>query len=160
MTLRASRAGSRQGFTLIELIIAVVVIGLLAMVAIPSVMEAIRKSRRTDAFNALAAVQQSQERFRSTRSQYAGNALLTVSTTADPPGLGLPSTSPSGYYSVSLSGDSATGYTAIATAVSGSSQVKDVGCQVMAVRMTAGNLSYGSGATGPDWADPRRCWAR
>lgn len=160
MPFRPARARPQHGFTLIELIVAVVVIGLLAVVALPSMLDYIRKSRRTDAFNALATVQAAQERYRSTRSAYAGSALLTAGVADDPPGLGLTNTSPSGYYSISLSGDGPTGYTATATAVSGSSQANDAGCQVMAVRMAAGNIGYGSGATSPEWTDPKRCWAR
>lgn len=38
-----------SGFTLVELLIVMVVAGILAMVAVPSYQESVRKSRRTDA---------------------------------------------------------------------------------------------------------------
>ncbi len=146
-----------RGFTLIELMMAVVIIGVLAAIAYPTFMDAIRKSRRSDGFAALTAVQQAQERWRSNKAAYADNAKLTL---VHPDGLGLVATSSSGYYGIALSGDSATGYVATATAVSGRSQTDDSSCGKLAVRMNGGDLSYGSGASTIDWADPGKCWAR
>jgi type IV pilus assembly protein PilE len=154
------------GFTLVELMIAVVVIGVLAAIAIPAFTDAIRKSRRSDAFAALSTIQQAQERWRSNNASYA-TLLGNTATAGDPPnGLGLSTTSPSAYYTVSLSGVGNSGYTALAVAASDKSQASDAGCQVMAVRMTGGNLLYGSAAAvaGLDWSatnpDASRCWAR
>ncbi len=141
-----------RGFTTIELLIALVVLGLLVVVALPSFRDQLRKARRSDAVAALANLQQAQERWRSTNALYAPNAQLTT-------GLAQKSTSASGYYTLAITANSATGYTATATAVSGTSQADDTGCTLLAVRMESGNLSYGSGS-GPDWSDTRRCWAR
>jgi type IV pilus assembly protein PilE len=144
-----------RGFTLIELLIAVVVVGILAAVAYPSFMDSIRKGRRSDAFQALNAVQQAQERYRSDNAQYA-------STLAALPG--SPSaTSPNGYYTVALSGASATGYTLTASAVAGKSQASDGDCAQLRVRVAGGNLFYSSdtvgGSTFTEGAS-NRCWAR
>jgi type IV pilus assembly protein PilE len=96
----AAAARSGRGFSLIELMIALVVLGLLAGVALPSFLDAIRKSRRSDAMTALNTVMQAQERFRSNRAAYASS--LTNGAAGDPPGLGLSETSPSGYYTLSI----------------------------------------------------------
>ena len=153
------RAGQR-GFTLIELMIAVVVVAILAMVALPAYQDSIHRNRRSEAVTALMAVQQAQERWRSNHSRYANDGEMTASPTADPPGLGLPATTSSGYYGIAISEPSVAGYIATARAVAGTSQAKDGDCKVLAVRMAGGNLSYGSGSGTVDWADPGRCWVR
>nr|WP_316639367.1 type IV pilin protein [uncultured Roseateles sp.] len=154
-TLRPPRHGI-QGFTLIELMIVVVVVGLLAAVALPSFMDSIRKSRRSDAYSAIALVQQAQERFRSNHASYA--PLSDPDVPAN--GLGLPGESASGYYTLSLSNVTATTYTITATANTGKSQASDGNCKLLGVRMQGGNVSYGSGASTMDWTDPNRCWAK
>lgn len=52
----------RQGFTLIELMIAVAIVGILAAIAYPSYLEQVRKSRRADAQAALLELTQFMER--------------------------------------------------------------------------------------------------
>jgi type IV pilus assembly protein PilE len=124
-------------------------------------MDSIRKSRRSEAFTALAQVQQAQEWWRGNHAAYAGNADLAVARNADPPGLGLKATTPNRYYAIAISGDSAAGYTATATAVAGTSQASDASCKTMAVRMTDGNLEYaGCGGGGCAFAPTNACWAR
>lgn len=139
--------------------IVVIVIGLLAAVALPSFIDSMRKSRRSDAFAAIAAVQQAQERWRSSHASYA-TELGNTSETVEPNGLRLTGTSSSGYYTLALSSVSSTSYTVTATAVSGKSQAQDGNCKLLAVRMQGGNPSYGSGASSADWADPGKCWAK
>jgi type IV pilus assembly protein PilE len=149
-----------RGFTLIELMIAVVIVVVLAAVALPSFFDSLYKSRRTDAFTAIAAVQQAQERHRSNNASYSSD--LTAATSADPPGLGLSSTTSSGYYSIALSSVSPTGYTVSAVAVDGKSQVKDGNCARLAARMTGARIEYGSCATCSTFtfAESDACWAR
>lgn len=147
------------GFTLIELMIAIVVIGLLAALAYPTFMGAIRKGRRSDAFAALAALQQAQERWRSSNGVYADNTQLTLATNGSPPGLGIAATTASGYYGIAITAANATSYTATATATSGTSQAQDGSCTLLAVQMQGGNIGYGSGTT-IDWTDTNKCWAR
>ena len=139
--------------------IAVVVVALLASIALPSFMDSIRKSRRSEAFAALAQVQLAQERWRSNGSSYAES--LTNAANGTPPGLGMASaTTAKGYYTLSLSGAGASGYTVTATAVAGTSQASDGNCKVLAAQVQGGNLSYGSGADAAAYPDANRCWAK
>ncbi len=151
------------GFTIVELVIVLVIIGVLTALVFPSFMDAVRKGRRTEAFGKLNAVQLAQERWRANNAAYS--AVLTSAPTASPPGLGIPATSADGRYALSIEADPATAattYSATATAVSGSSQAADGSCAKLAVRIRDGNIEYGSAVAGgaPDYTAGNRCWAR
>ncbi|HRD96845.1 MAG TPA: type IV pilin protein [Rubrivivax sp.] len=153
MSYRPDRPATiRRGFSLIELMIAIAVIGLLAAVALPSFMDSVRKSRRSEAIAAMAAIQQAQERWRASNPTY-------TTTWAN---LAASSATPKGYYTLTLSTpaapDDGIGYDVVATAAS--SQADDTPCKKMAVELRRGNLRYGSGTNAIDWADPNRCWAK
>ncbi len=144
---------ARQGgFTLIELMIAIAIVGLLLAVALPAFMDSIRKSRRSDAFLALNAAVQAQERYRANNASYAASVAV----------LGLPATSSNGYYGVAVSGESPTGYTVTATATAGKSQTSDGNCVKLQIRAANGNVFYGSsdGVAAFDEAANNRCWGR
>lgn len=150
------------GFTLIELMIAVVVVAILAAIALPAFMDSIRKSRRSDALAALSTLQQAQERWRGNHPSYATDLANTAAAGDPPNGLGLSAATSAGYYGIELTGVDATGYTATATATSGKSQAEDGSCVRLSVRMAGGNIVYGSAeATGSfDESSNNRCWAR
>ena len=149
-----------QGFTMIEAMIVVAVVGILAAIALPSFLDSIRKSHRSDAFAALAAVQQAQERWRGNRSTYA--ASLTNGAADTPPGLGLSAVSSKGYYALSIDAAGATGFTATATGTAGTSQAGDGNCRRLRVRVDRGNIFYGSAASEGEFDESaaNRCWAR
>ena len=148
------------GFSLIELMIAVAVLGIIVAVALPSYNSSIRKSRRTDAFTALNSVQQAQERWRANNPGFSDQ--LTAAATATPPGLAQAATTANGHYTVSLDAVTLTGYSAIATAVSTSSQAQDDACARLRVRIEAGNIRYGSATSlgSFDESAGNRCWSR
>lgn len=60
-----------RGFTLIEVMVVVAIVGLLAMVAIPSYLDHLKKGRRTDAKTALFEFATRQERHASIKNVYA-----------------------------------------------------------------------------------------
>lgn len=149
-----------EGFSLIEMLIAIAIVAILAGIAFPSFMDSIRKGRRAEAFAALNKVQQAQERWR------AGNPAYTTNLTGPPPpasgaGLGLQSTTPSNYYTIEIPAAAATSYEATATATAGSSQASDRDCSKLGVRVTGGTLEYaGSGSGTLVYAATHKCWAR
>ena len=164
-THASGHAGCRgaAGFTLIEVLIVVVIVGILAAIALPSFIDSIRDSRRADAFAALTQLQLAQERFRGNRREFA--ASITAAPDDVPPGLGLPAAaaiSPRGHYTLAIDAASASGYTITATAVAGGTQAGDAGCQRLRIRVERGNVFYESaGLTGGfDETDANRCWRR
>ncbi|MEY2873766.1 MAG: hypothetical protein RLZZ373_1137, partial [Pseudomonadota bacterium] len=96
-----ARARTR-GFTLMELMIAVAVVGILAGAAVPSYREHIASSRRTDAKSALMAIAQLMERGYTERGTYAGLALGATGI--------YPATSPQGYYTLTIVSQDADGF--------------------------------------------------
>jgi type IV pilus assembly protein PilE len=150
---------SGDGFSLVELMVAVAIAGLLAAVALPTFLDSMRKGRRSEAFAALAQVQQAQERWRANHPNYA--ASVSNAANGDPPGLGLPATTnPAGYYTLALSDVSATAYTATATAAG--SQANDTPCVKLVVKVDGGSLTNSSfdGNGTEDTTNASRCWTR
>jgi type IV pilus assembly protein PilE len=106
-----------KGFTLIELMIVVTVISILAAIAYPSYRDYIRKARRADAQAALAAAQLEQQKLRSNCRFYGETlgAANNCDATAAASTVRLAATSPDGWYAITLSNASSTGFTVTAT---------------------------------------------
>lgn len=84
-----TRNPRNQGFTITELMIAVVIIGVLATIAIPSFTSYIYKARVTEATNFLASIKQRQESYRNEFGQYCdvSNGDLDTTFPAGDPGI-------------------------------------------------------------------------
>jgi type IV pilus assembly protein PilE len=129
------------GFTLIELMIVCVVVAVLGMLALPSYLQQVRKSRRSDAIDATSTVLQAQERWRANNTTYSANF-----TNLAP----LTNASRAGYYQLAITAATATGYTLTATAVNGRGQEHDSGCATLTATVDRGAVTYA----------PSGCWSR
>jgi type IV pilus assembly protein PilE len=148
------------GYTLIELMAVVVIVGILSAVAYPAFMSQVRKSRRAEAVSATAQIQQAQERFRANCPCYAHSVTNAVSATCPATcpgtgtaaGLGIPAAA-GARYSYALSATTAAGYTLTVTAVAGTSQAADTqggsACSPLVVTVTNGNSTR----------TPAACWS-
>lgn len=67
---RTMKAARQRGFTLIELMIVVAIVGILATIAYPSYRDSILKGRRAEARTALLELAQQQERYMTQRGTY------------------------------------------------------------------------------------------
>ena len=151
-----------NGFTLIELMIAVVIIAVLAAIALPAYFDSVRKSRRGEAIALMAQVAQAQERWRANSTLYAtdfGTSVLNVRSTAASGVTTL--TEP--YYTITIP-SAASSNTYTVRAVARASQVSDTRCGAMEMRVVNGNITYvsstGAGTIAAAASDPNRCWSR
>jgi len=121
-----------RGFTLIELMIVVAIVGILALISYPSYQNHVRKTKRADAKVALTELANRQEKFFGQCSAYATgssgitDAFPTTFGSCTSKGLGATSTnSPDGHYTLSVTSTGATNFTLTATAKAGTTQADD-----------------------------------
>lgn len=95
-TTRQRTRARLRGFTLVELMVVVAIVGLLAAIALPSYRDSQLRAGRADGKNALMKAASDQERFYSANFTYSTNALPLAT-----PAVATIS-SPDGYYQISV----------------------------------------------------------
>jgi len=130
-----------KGFTLIELMVVVAIVGILSAIAYPSFTEYVRKGNRTDARATLLQIAQTLERCYTQFSAY-NNANCPILHEAS-------INSAEGLYTVGVV-SSSTAYTLTALPVAGRAQAADLKCATLTLTHTGAR-----GATGTAVAE---CW--
>lgn len=150
MSFRKSKMRTRQknGFTLIELMVVVVIVSILASIAYPSYLNSVMKSRRADAKSALLQNAQFMERTYTANNTYQpGGAAPTLPITATPVDTATK------YYDIALDNTlSDTTFRLTATPKSGTSQANDT-CGTLAVTNTGAKYQTDGATTATS-----TCW--
>ncbi len=133
------------------------------MIALPSFLESVRKSRRADAITELNRVAQAQERWRANNANYnnadvssAATGLRLVAGTT----VATTYTVPSGYYTIAI-GTTLSPATYTATATTAGAQASDAKCTTLTMTMNTGGTNPGVVAyTSTGTATANQCWNR
>jgi len=143
-----------QGFTLIELIVVVAIIGILVAVSLPAYRRSTQKANRADAKITLTRLATLEERYYFRENNYTGNFADIISgATAN-----QPVNSDSAYYSIAVAvtgGAAATGWTMTATGQG--TQALDTDCKTFTLTsLGAKTATNSSNATSA--AINKECW--
>ncbi len=114
----------RHGFSMIELLIAVAIIGILAAVAVPNYAEHVRRAQRGDATLSLTDLAARMERYYTETNTYATATIGTGETTDILPA----SDTPEGFYKLSIASSTVTKFIIKATRKSGTALSNDKKC--------------------------------
>jgi type IV pilus assembly protein PilE len=110
-----------KGFTLIEVMIAVVILSIVAAIAVPNFMGFMTDTRRVDAITSLTEIAGEQQRFMSEQNRYA-TSMTEMGYAADP------MISEEGLYMITVNNPTPTSYVLTATPVAGGAQANDAEC--------------------------------
>ncbi len=142
----------RKGFSLIELMIVIVVVGILASIAYPSYVEYITRARRSDGQSALMDLASRMERYYSDHNTYqtatiGGSATTSVLTS---------SASAEAWYTLSITSATSSAYTLKATPV-GTQGISDTKCQSLTLN-NLGAKGIAAGPAGAPTSTATLCW--
>jgi len=136
------------GFTLIELMMVVAIIGILSSIAYPSYTEYVLRAKRGDAKSGLLSLQLAQEKYRANCTQYASGINAAYScVTGGSHNLIASTTSSDKYYTLAITAADSSGYTLTAAP---KSPHTDSSCGTFAVNQD-GKLHTGSYANADCW---------
>lgn len=141
-----------KGFTLIEMMIVVAIVGILASIAYPSYQSYVERSRRSDAISILLELAQAQERFMARCGHYASE--LGGTADCDDDKLGGETQSREEFYQLSLvlADRGAVSYTLMATPQG--AQASDTEC----AEMTLDHLGQRGAKDKNGAVAPSACW--
>jgi len=142
------RVGNAFGFTLIELMITVAIVGIIASIALPSYLEQVRTAKRSEATNAAVECAGILERRFTLRREYASDDCDALSVTLDDYQIAV--THPGG--NDCESNGRKVCFLITVTPRAGSSQSNDAVCTAFTLNETGGRDSIGTGSSAG------KCW--
>ncbi len=138
-----------RGFSLIELMIVVLVIGILAAVAIPAYQNYVTRATRTKATQGLMNLAGLEERYFYSNNTYTGTlSALGVSSSGS---YCVDSCTASRYYTITIPSATTTSYT-LQAAPGGAQLTQDTACGTLTLTNTGVKAASG------DPSNTKRCW--
>lgn len=131
---RTKRAN--KGFTLIEVMIVVAILGIIASIALPAYQDSVRKAKRADAQGALLSFANAMERYFTTNGSYTGATAAGVYVAQVPVDGGT------AYYNLSVEVDGGSFYTLTAAATGSMAGDGDFTLTSTGVREWDGNAGW------------------
>lgn len=138
----------QAGFTLLELMIVIAIVGIIGVIAVPSYENSIVKSNRKAATACMLEASQFMERFYTTNLRYDQTAAATPVTVAMPT-LGCRTDLASSYSIAFQAAPTASAYTIQATPV-GRQLAKDTNCLILRIDQTGAKSVTGSLSATPN----------
>jgi type IV pilus assembly protein PilA len=78
MRQKLSLLKARKGFTLVELAVVIVIIGVLAAFGVPRFLKSVERSKAAEAFSYLSAIRSSEERYQAQNGTYGDVSALDI----------------------------------------------------------------------------------
>jgi type IV pilus assembly protein PilE len=156
-TMTFSGANNKKGFTLIELMIVVAVIGILSAIAMPSYKEYVARSRRAEVRTILLEAVQWMERHYTENLKYDSNTAGTAVADLFPANLKQSPRDGGGVYAIAVSAATARTYTITATRLGSMAADKCGDYQITNIGVKS-NPNYSTSAYSSAAAAASACW--
>ncbi len=147
-----AQATNRNGFTLIEIMVAIVIVAIMASSALASYRRYLLRSYRLEAAESLLTAAAEQEKFHLAHGRYSDR--LDAGVEDEPPGLRVSSVTPRRRYALTIEHADAGVFSIAAMPLENSGQMEDKDCRQFTIDESGRRLSRDS--AGND--STNRCW--